>query len=221
MPNILKENLLTPEHLLPEPELELESPSVIDARHNYSTNQTKPGYTDSSHVLFDDDTPSPLEDLLVWKAPARPYQRKTRSFFTTAAVLVVLFSLLAFLLDAGLLAVALAGLLFVAVVLNYVPPEDIDYKVSTQGITVANRFYHWRELSSFWVTTKHDQPMLYIRTRYQFPPVLILLLGPLPVEQAKKVVAHFLPFQEIAPRSFVDDWSERLQRYFPLEVPKV
>lgn len=216
MPSLIKQNLLTPEHLLPS-EPELESPQIINQRHGYSASD----YTDSSHLIFDDNAPSPLEDLLIWRAPARPYQCKSRSFFTTATVFVVLFSLLAFLLDAGLLAVALAGLLFVAVVLNYVPPEDIDYKISTQGITIANRFYHWRDLGSFWVSTKGQDSLIYIRTRYQFPPVLILLNGPIPLDQIKKVIAHFLPFQEIPPRSFIDDWSERLQRYFPLEVPKI
>lgn len=217
MPTLLKENLLTPEHLL-DTEPELESPQIIDQRHHYAASQ--PNYTDSSHVLLDNQSPSPLEDLLIWQAPARPYQRKSRAFFTTATVLVVLFSLLAFLLDAGLLAVALAGLLFVGVVLNYVPPQDIDYKISTQGITIANRFYHWRDLNSFWVVSRSGENLIYIRTRYQFPPVLILLIGPVPLEQIKQVIAHFLPYQEIAPRSFIDDWSERLQRYFPLELPK-
>lgn len=219
MPQFFKQHLLSSQPQLPE-ELELESPEVIDERHHYTqanVGSDKP-YEDSTHLLFERDELSPVEDLLSWQAPSRPYRKKDRSFFTTAIVLVVLISLLAFLIDTPLLAVALVALLFVAFVLNYVPPQDINYKISAQGVTIGNRFYHWRDLNSFWVGHQDGSDMLYIRTKYQFPPVLIVLLGPIPTDKAIRACAHFIPYQEIPPRSVFDSWTKNLQKHFPLET---
>lgn len=207
MPKFFKQNLLTPEHLLPKPE---------DLLPEHAT--TASTHPDNQPLLDDDDYM--IRDLLTWTSPARPYRKKDRSYFITALTLIVLISFLSFLIGTPLLAGALFALFFVVFVLDAVPPEVINHKISTQGITTANHFYHWYDLDSFWLGEKDSNNILYVRTHFRFPSLLMLVLGPISEDQIKKICARFLPFQEIAPKSIMDDWAHSLQKHFPLETQK-
>ncbi|MBI2012288.1 hypothetical protein HYS91_06020 [Candidatus Daviesbacteria bacterium] len=162
---------------------------------------------------------NPLKTLLSWKAPSRPYRKKNRSYYTTVAILLILVSVIVFLMGERLLIGALFALGFLIYVLNFTPPEELDYKISNQGITIGDHFYHWAELDSFWVSEKEGFKLLNIPTRFRFPAMLIIPLGSLDLEEVKRIVVRFLPFHEIAPRSLMERWSEGLQKRFPLETP--
>lgn len=166
------------------------------------------------------DTTSPLKTLLVWKAPSRPFKKKDRSYYTTIAIIVVLLILIAFLMQEFMAIGVLLALSFVAYVLGFVPPEDVEYKISGQGITIGDHFYFWNTLDSFWFSEKEGHKILHILTRLRFPAQLMLLLGSENEEQVKKMVAKFLPFHEIPPKSLLDSWAESLQKHFPLENPR-
>jgi len=214
MPRFFKQHLLTPPHLLPKAEPLLPKPEPLLAEH---ANQPQAHPVETEYADEDFGT---VEDLLVWTAPSRPYRKKDRSFYTVALVLIVLGGLVALPISGPLFGVALMALLFVAFVLDRMPPEDIGYKISTQGVTVDNHFYHWHDLDSFWLGDKDNHELMYIRTHYRYPALLMVVLGPVTENQIKGVVAHFLPFQEIAPKSMLEDWSKSLQKHFPLETPR-
>lgn len=158
--------------------------------------------------------------LLSWKAPSRPFRKKDRSYYTTIVILIVLISLIALLAGEKLLIGVLLALLFLIYVLNFTPPEEIEYKISTQGITIKDHFYHWFELDSFWFSQKEGFKVLNCLTRFRFPGLLMLVLGDIKEEEVKRVCAKYLPFHEIAPKSTFEKWSESLQKHFPLENPQ-
>src|SRR4051812_46749400 len=81
-----------------------------------------------------------IKTLLSWKAPARPFRKKDRSYYTTLAIIVILLTLILILFHEFLLIATLLSLTFVAYVLAFVPPHDIDYRISTQGITIGEDF---------------------------------------------------------------------------------
>lgn len=193
MPKVFKEHLLTPPHLLGPPH--------------------------SSHAAYLDSDYDPVSTLISWRAPARPYRKKDRSFYTTVAILLILISLIALLAGEALLIGVLLALGFIVYVLNFIPPQEIDYKISTQGVTIGDHFYHWDSLDSFWFTKKDDQNLLNILTLFRFPGMLIIPLGEESEDEVRKAVARFLPYHEIAPKSMIDKWSESLQKHFPLENP--
>jgi len=166
-----------------------------------------------------DETQDPVRTLISWTAPARPFRKKDRSFYTTAAILVILISMIALLAGEMILIGALFAFLFLIYVLNFVPPEDLEYKISTQGITIGDHFYHFQELDSFWFSQKEGFKLLNVLTQLRFPAQLIIMLGEEDEEEVKKAVARYLPFHEIAPRTLIDKWSDSLQKHFPLENP--
>jgi len=158
-----------------------------------------------------------IKTLLSWEAPARPFRKKDRSYYTTSAILVILLILIAFLAHEFLLIGVLLALTFVAYVLAFVPPGNVLYRISTQGITIGEDFYFWHFLDSFWFKEKEKSKVLYIQTRFRFPAQLMLVMRGGDEEQAKKIIARFLPFVEKPYKSWMEKWAEGLQKHFPLE----
>ena len=158
-----------------------------------------------------------VKTLLSWQAPSRPFRKKDRSYYTTSAILVILLILIAFLFHEFLLIGVLLALTFVAYVLAFVPPHHIGYRISTQGITIGEDFYFWHFLDAFWFKEKDGSKVLHIQTRLRFPAQLMLVLGPNDEERVKKIIARFLPFVEVPYKSWMEKWSESLQKHFPLE----
>ncbi|MBI3103520.1 hypothetical protein HYZ05_01125 [Candidatus Daviesbacteria bacterium] len=158
-----------------------------------------------------------VRTLLSWEAPSRPFRKKDRSYYTTIAIIVMLLILIAFLFREFLLIGAILALMFVAYVLAFVPPHNIKYRISTQGVTIGNDFYFWHFLDAFWFKEKEGAKILIIQTRFRFPGQLMLVLADQDEEKVKKIVARFLPFVEVPYKSWMEKWSESLQKNFPLE----
>lgn len=161
-----------------------------------------------------------IKTLLAWEALSRPFKKRDRSYYTTIAILVILLVLIAFLAREFLLIGALLSLAFVAYVLAFVPPHHVNYRISTQGITIGEDFYFWHFLDSFWFKESNGSKVLHIQTRLRFPAQLMLVLSsPAEEEKVKKLVARFLPYVEVPYKTWMEKWSEGLQKHFPLENP--
>ena len=158
-----------------------------------------------------------VRTLLSWEAPSRPYRKKDRSYYTTLAIIVILLVLILLLAKEFLLIATILSLAFVAYVLAFVPPHHIQYRISTQGITIYEDFYFWHFLDAFWFKEKEGHKILIIQTRFRFPGQLMLVLGDQDEEKVKKIVARFLPYVEVPYKSWMEKWSEGLQKNFPLE----
>lgn len=158
-----------------------------------------------------------VKTLLSWEAPSRPFRKKDRSYYTTLAIIVILLVLILLLAREFLLIGTILALAFVAYVLAFVPPHNIKYRISTQGVTIAEDFYFWHFLDAFWFKEKEGKKILIIQTRFRFPSQLMILLDGQNEEKVKKNVARFLPFVEVPYRSWMEKWTEGLQKHFPLE----
>ena len=214
MPKFYKQNLLSSP---------LDTPELPDG-HEYQSTADSPQTTVTevgsrkSEVSSRDEI-DPVRTLLTWTAPSRPYRKKDRSFYTTITLLITILSLIFFFFGDKLFIGVLLAFGFLVYVLNFVPPEEIDYKITAQGITIGDHFYHWQELDSFWFSKKEGHTLLNILTRIRFPGMLTLVLNNNQEEQIKRICAKYLPYHEIAPRTLMDKWSDSLVKHFPLENP--
>ena len=160
-----------------------------------------------------------IKTLLSWEAPSRPFRKRDRSYYTYSAVIVIVICLILLFARQFLLMGTVLSLTFVAYVLAFVPPHNIKYRISTQGITIGEDFYFWHFLDAFWFKEKDGSKVLHIQTRLRFPAQLMLVLGDHDEEKVKKLVARFLPYVEVPRKSWMEKWSEGLQKNFPLENP--
>lgn len=194
-----------------------------DTKQSQPKKETKKD-SDSSTFIPKSSETGEVKTLLTWEAVSRPFRKKDRSYYTTSAVIVVLLCLILLLAREFLLIAVLLALTFVAYVLAFVPPHPVKYRISTQGIIIGEDFYFWHFLDSFWFKEREGHKILIIQTRLRFPGQLMLVLGDpsagsgqVDEEKVKKIVARFLPFIEVPYKSWMEKWSESLQKNFPLE----
>lgn len=162
----------------------------------------------------------PVKTLLEWEAPSRPYKKRHASYYRTVAIIVVLVILVALFMREFILIGVILSFSFVIYVLGFVPPEDVRYKISTQGITIGDHFYFWGDLESFWFSQKDGFNLLNVLTHLRFPGLLIIMLDDQSPDEVRDILSKYLPYHEIAPQNFMDRWGDRIQRYFPLESPR-
>lgn len=187
--------------MLPEPEKEL--PSGAEEKTTHQEQQTN-----NSHEV---------QTLLSWSAPGRPFRKKSRQFYSTVILIALLFEVILFLFSQYTLMFVVVALVFVSFVLVSVPPRNFQYRISSEGVTVEDHFYLWRELYDFYFRKRDDQDILCIRTVDMIPGVLTITLGEMPADHAKGVLLPYLPFRELIKPTFIEKSSNWLSRNFPLE----
>jgi len=158
-----------------------------------------------------------FETLLEWSAPGRPFRKRTKQYFLTAILIMLLFEIILFLFSQYILMVVVVSLVFVGFALELVPPKDFNYRISTEGIQVEDRFFIWQELYDFYFRKIDNTETLHVRTQAYIPGELIITLGNVSKNDAKLALLPFLPFREYVKPTFVDKASAWLSRNFPLE----
>src|ERR1035437_1727032 len=103
---------------------------------------------------------TPLE----WTAPGRPFKKRSKQFYLTALLIMLLVEIILFLFSQYLLMVVVVSLVFVAFSLASVPPSDFHYRVSTEGIMIENRFFLWKELYDFYFKKTDGVETVRVRT---------------------------------------------------------
>lgn len=155
--------------------------------------------------------------ILEWSAPGRPFKKRTKQYYLTALLIMLLVEIILFLFSEYLLMMVVLSLVFVAFALNLVPPKNFHYRISSEGITVEDKFFLWKELYDFYFTKKEGYEAVHIRTEAYIPGELIITLGSEPEEKIKKALLPYLSFREYVKPSFMERAGEWLSRNFPLE----
>ena len=130
---------------------------------------------------------------------------------------MLLVEIILFLFSEYLLMFVVLSLVFVAFALALVPPKNFHYRISSEGITIEDRFFLWKELYDFYFIKKDNYETLHIRTQDYIPGELIITLGDEPQEKIKKALLPYLPFREYVKPNFMERAGEWLSRNFPLE----
>lgn len=155
--------------------------------------------------------------VLEWSAPGRPFKKRTKQYYLTALLIMLLVEIILFLFSEYLLMFVVLSLVFVAFALALVPPKNFHYRISSEGITIEDRFFLWQELYDFYFYKKGGDETLHIRTKDYIPGELIITLGDEPQEKIKKALLPYLPFREYVKPNFMERAGEWLSRNFPLE----
>lgn len=153
--------------------------------------------------------------LFSWKAPARPFKRRDREFFTTVLALAFLIGLIMFFID-GILPVAVVmALVFLVYVLSTVAPEEVEHSITTKGVSFAGKKYRWDELVRFWFTRRFGNELLIIESM-QVPNRVEMVISETDKEEIKDAVEDYLIFEEAAP-NFLDKAAGWFSKRVPLE----
>jgi len=182
--------------------------------------EEEPMYEDE---LNDADVPEYLEDevktYLSWHAHGRPYQQHSVEYYTNSFLITMAIEIILFLFSQYVLMALVFSLAFLVFALSVVPPRNLYYRISSEGIRIEDHYFIWDELYDFYFTKSHKQDILHIRTKDYFPGELTIVLGDITIKQIKSVLIYFLPFREYVKPSLVDRAGNWLEKNFPLERP--
>lgn len=160
-----------------------------------------------------------VRDLISWKSLNRPARSYSKEVFTTLGAVVLLVSvILAFFQEWMLIFVSWAAL-FVFYQLTKVGPEEVEHKITTEGIVSMGRSYLWAELGPFWFFQIDDDILLHVAHRNIFGQ-LVILLAKEDQEKIRESLAEYLPYIETPEKSAADKLSDWFSKRFPI-TPKV
>ena len=159
----------------------------------------------------------PYKVLSIWKAPARPYKKRNREYFTTVGAIVFLLAVIFLFLKEWLLIGAIVSLAFLSYVLASIPPEEIEYKLTNRGIVIADKTYFWTRLGRFWFSEKWDSPIIHIE-HGGLPTQLLLVYNEKKVSKKnlKEILDRYLAYDK-PEKTPIDKAAKWLQEKFPLE----
>ncbi len=160
---------------------------------------------------------SDVKTLVSWSAPGRPFRKKSREFYITGLMVVLLLDIILFVFSEYLLMFVVLTLYFFSVAISAVAPQNFHYRVSTQGIKVEDHFYIWDELYDFYFKTIDGVEVLLVRTRSMMPGELKITLGDVPADHIRRVLMTYIPYREVIKPTFMERSGEWLSKNFPLE----
>ncbi len=132
--------------------------------------------------------------------------------------LAILFSIVFFFIKEFLLIVVIWAAVFFTYAISQVPPEELEHKITTEGITVFGKSYLWDDLGPFWFIQKDGETILKIasKVRSVFGEIA-LLLGTVPQEKIKDILSKYLPYLEVPDKTFSDKAADWLSSKFSFE----
>ena len=159
-----------------------------------------------------------LPALLNWKSPARPFQKKSKQYFSTAGIIALVFILVSVLLQWWMAIGVVLTLLFLAYVLGTVEPEVIDHKITGKGIVSHNKVFLWEDLKGFWFDKSEGQNLLVLEAKKGFPSRIVILLGLTTTQAVSNILARYLSEKKAPPTDFLDKLAKKMSAWIPLET---
>jgi hypothetical protein len=154
---------------------------------------------------------------LEWNAPGRPFKKRSKQFYLTSLLIMLLVEVILFLFSQYLLMVVVLSLVFVAFALAAVPPKDFHYRISSEGVMIEDGFFIWRELYDFYFKNRDGVKTLHLGTHAFLPGELIVTLGDMDEEEVKQALLPYLPYREHVKPTVVEKSADWLTKNFPLE----
>lgn len=180
----------------------------------------------SEEISSDDNSPveviasKELKILYSWQAPARPFKRRDKEFWTTVLAIVFLVALILFFVKEWFLIAAIIALTFVYYVLSTVEPEEMEYKITNRGIIYAGTTYPFETISQFWFSEKYGQRIVNFELRGGgLVGRLIILVGKGDEKTMRTILLKYLLEEEVKP-NFLDKAADWVQKKVPLESEK-
>jgi len=155
--------------------------------------------------------------LFSWKAPIRPFKKRDKEFWTTVLSIILLLSLILLFVKEWVLIAAMISLVFLFYVLSMVPPEEIEYRITSQGINFEDSRYDWEALRRFWFSSKYDSRILHLESWFGGPRKVNLVINKNEEEKLKEILEKYLLNEEPEP-TFLDRAAGWLGEKIPLEI---
>ena len=167
---------------------------------------------------MDQENNSNPQVLYTWKAPLRPYIKRSQKIIRFYIALTLLLSLIIVFFGDVILLIPLWALMFIFYVFTVTPPSEITNKITKFGVETIGTNLRWESLDHFYFTKKFGYEILTLVTRppYDFHTYLVI-----PSSQIKDIVIRRLSkhiiYQEEPTKTTIDKIIDSLSRLVPHE----
>ena len=152
-----------------------------------------------------------------WKAPLRPYKKRSKLILRFYIALSLLISLIVFFFGDKILLLPIWAVLFLFYTLTITPPPEVENRITTFGIESAGIIASWDTLSHFYFGRRFGFDTLTIVSQ---PPFFYHLYLTLPDKETKEKVFNILTqhliFQENPKKSI----TEKIADFFLSLLPE-
>ena len=164
---------------------------------------------------FMDDNP---QVLYSWKAPLRPYKKRSGLIVRFYLAVSLLLSAIMFFFGDRILIVPIWALVFLYYVLTITPPPEVDNKITTFGLNAAGVTLRWESLSHFYFGKRFG---FYTLTVVSRAPYFYHAYMVIPNIEGKKkiteILSNHLMFQEKPEKTLTDKILDVLSALVPDE----
>lgn len=155
--------------------------------------------------------------IFSWRAPLRPYKKRSRLIIKFYLVLALLFSLIIVFFGDKILLIPIWAILFLFYVLTITPPPEVENKITHFGIETAGITMRWEVLSHFYFRQRFGFQVLTVVSHPPFFYHAFLVVPDLEIKKALiSILSNHLIYQEKPKYSFVD----RLVEWFSALIPE-
>ena len=165
------------------------------------------GFNFISTMIYMNENP---QVMFSWKAPLRPYKKRSALILRFYLAVALLLSLIMFFFGDKILLIPIWALVFIFYVLTITPPPDVENKITTFGIDAAGVTLRWEVLSHFYFGKRFGFCTLTVVSQSPYFYHLYLVV---PTEEMKKklitILSTHLLYQETPQKTIADkmlDW---------------
>jgi hypothetical protein len=156
--------------------------------------------------------------MFSWKAPLRPYKKRSALIVRFYFAVALLLSLIMFFFGDKILLIPIWALVFIFYVLTVTPPPDVENKITTFGVDAAGVTLRWEVLSHFYFGKRFG---FYTLTIVSQSPYFYHLYLVVPTEEMKKklitILSTHLLYQEVPQKTITDKMLDGISLLIPDE----
>lgn len=157
--------------------------------------------------------------IFSWKAPLRPYKKRSKAILRFYLSISFLLSAIAFFFGDKILIVPIWAIFLLFYVLTITPPPEVENKITTFGVITDGISLRWELLSHFYFQKKFG---FYTLTIVSHPPYFYHLYLVVPNEDIKNklvnILSNYLIYQEKPQKKFTDKIVDFLIGLIPDET---
>ncbi len=154
--------------------------------------------------------------LFDWKAPLRPYKKRSAIIVRFYVAVALLLSAIMFFFGDKILLIPIWSLVFLFYVLTITPPPEVENKITAFGIEAAGVTLRWESLSHFYFGKRFGFNTLTVVSRapYFYHAYMVI-----PKDEDKQIVltilsAHIM-YQEKPQKTLTDKLLDALSAIIP------
>ena len=153
------------------------------------------------------------KELFSWRAPSRPFKKRDREFWVSVMAIAAISGFIFYIIEGLMPVLLIVALVFLFYILSTVKPEEIEYKITSKGVRIADRRTDWGVLTRFWFSERLGSSLLVFEM-LTLPGRLEFVINAEDKDAIRKAALNHLPEEEAPPTNL-----DRAANWFSQKLP--